>query len=84
VLPDLSAVCDAYLAHRHQRLGEVRRALAALGPDATVALVTLVTDHVYAHTDASVRFAAEASVHAQLAYLFQPGQAGLEPLPARS
>ncbi|TFC93527.1 MBL fold metallo-hydrolase [Cryobacterium sinapicolor] len=66
VLPDLGAVCAAYLAHRHQRLGEVRRALAELGPDATVAMVT---DRVYAHTDASVRFAAEASVHAQLAYL---------------
>ena len=66
VLPDLGAVCDAYLAHRRLRLGEVRRALAELGQGATVALVT---DRVYAHTDASVRFAAEASVHAQLAYL---------------
>ncbi|TFD16955.1 MBL fold metallo-hydrolase [Cryobacterium sp. TMT2-23] len=73
VLPNLEAVCDAYLAHRHQRLAEVRRALAELGPDATVALVT---DRVYAHTDAAVRFAAEASVHAQLAYL-----RGAEPVP---
>ncbi|HSP51478.1 MAG TPA: MBL fold metallo-hydrolase [Cryobacterium sp.] len=72
VLPDLQAICDAYLAHRHQRLDEVRGALAELGPDATVALVT---DRVYAHTDASVRFAAEASVHAQLAYLRAAGPA---------
>ncbi|MBC7442730.1 MAG: MBL fold metallo-hydrolase [Ramlibacter sp.] len=66
VLPDLRAVCDAYLAHRHERLDQVRRALAALGPDATV---EQVTDRVYAHPDAAVRFAAEASVRAQLAYL---------------
>ena len=39
---------------------------AALGDDATTAQVT---DVVYADTDASVRFAAEASVRAQLRYL---------------
>jgi len=66
VLPDLAALCDAYLAHRHERLDQVRRALAELGPDATVGQVT---DLVYSDTDASVRFAAEASVRTQLAYL---------------
>jgi glyoxylase-like metal-dependent hydrolase (beta-lactamase superfamily II) len=66
VLPDLAAVCDAYLAHRQQRLDEIRAALAELGPDATV---EQVTDRVYPATDAAVRFAAEASVRAQLAYL---------------
>jgi glyoxylase-like metal-dependent hydrolase (beta-lactamase superfamily II) len=66
VLPDLAASCTAYLAHRHERLDQVRAALATLGADATVAQVT---DVVYAQTDAAVRFAAEASVRAQLVYL---------------
>jgi len=66
VLPDLAAICDAYLAHRSERLDQVRAALRALGDDATTAQVT---DVVYADTDASVRFAAEASVRAQLRYL---------------
>jgi glyoxylase-like metal-dependent hydrolase (beta-lactamase superfamily II) len=66
VLPDLAAICDAYLAHRRKRLDQVRAALATLG---TGASVDQVTDLVYAETDAAVRFAAEASVTAQLAYL---------------
>ncbi len=66
VLPDLAAICDAYLAHRAERLDQVRAALRALGDDATT---EQVTDVVYADTDASVRFAAEASVRAQLRYL---------------
>lgn len=66
VLPDLAAICAAYLAHRRERLDQVRAALATLGADATVAQVT---DSVYAQTDTAVRFAAEASVRAQLAYL---------------
>ncbi|KFF59956.1 Zn-dependent hydrolase [Cryobacterium sp. MLB-32] len=66
VLPDLTAICHAYLAHRHERLDQVRAALATLGSDATV---DQITDVVYAQTDAAVRFAAEASVRAQLAYL---------------
>ena len=66
VLPDLAAICAAYLAHRHERLDQVRRALTELGPTATL---TQVTDLVYAQTDTAVRLAAEASVRAQLAYL---------------
>ena len=66
MLPDLAAICDAYLAHRAERLDQVRAALRALGDDATT---EQVTDVVYADTDASVRFAAEASVRAQLRYL---------------
>lgn len=66
VLPDLAAVCAAYLAHRHDRLDQVRRALAELGPTATLGQVT---DRVYSPADATVRAAAEASVGAQLAYL---------------
>jgi glyoxylase-like metal-dependent hydrolase (beta-lactamase superfamily II) len=66
VLPDLAAICDAYLAHRAERLDQVRAALAELGSDASV---DAVTDLVYADTDAAVRPAAEASVRAQLLYL---------------
>ena len=66
VLPDLAASCTAYLAHRYERLDQVHGALVLLGADATV---SQVTDLVYAETDAAVRFAAEASVRAQLAYL---------------
>ncbi|GAA2454279.1 MBL fold metallo-hydrolase [Agromyces soli] len=66
VLPDLAAVCDAYLAHRAERLDQVRAALAELGAGASA---EAVTDAVYHDTDASVREAAEASVRAQLAYL---------------
>lgn len=68
VLPDLADICDAYLAHRAERLEQVRAALRVLGADASFGAVT---DLVYADTDASVRTAAEASVRAQLAYLRQ-------------
>jgi glyoxylase-like metal-dependent hydrolase (beta-lactamase superfamily II) len=66
VLPDLSAICDAYLTHRAERLEQVRAALRQLGDDAST---EAVTDVVYFDTDASVRGAAEASVRAQLRYL---------------
>ncbi|GAA2041139.1 MBL fold metallo-hydrolase [Agromyces tropicus] len=66
VLPDLAAICDAYLAHRAQRLDQVRAALARLGADAST---EAVTDLVYADIDPGVRMAAEASVRAQLEYL---------------
>jgi len=65
-LPDLAIACDNYLEHREMRLDQIRHALAELGPDASV---DAVTDFVYADTNASVRFAAEASVRAQLTYL---------------
>ncbi|MBM7831560.1 glyoxylase-like metal-dependent hydrolase (beta-lactamase superfamily II) [Agromyces cerinus] len=70
VLPDLAAICRAYLAHRAERLDQVRAALHELGADAGTGAVT---DLVYADTDASVRSAAEASVRAQLAYLRSVG-----------
>ncbi|MEI5582483.1 MULTISPECIES: MBL fold metallo-hydrolase [unclassified Agromyces] len=66
VRPDLEAICDAYLAHRAERLEQVRGALDRLGADASA---EAVTDAVYGDVDAGVRFAAEASVRAQLAYL---------------
>ncbi|MET0932876.1 MAG: MBL fold metallo-hydrolase [Mycetocola sp.] len=65
-LPDLAGICDSYLAHRRQRLDEVRAAMRSLGADATT---SSVTDLVYADIDPAVRFAAEHSVEAQLAYL---------------
>lgn len=70
VLRDLGDICDEYLAHRAERLDQVRAVLARLGADpADPATVAKVVDSVYAETDAAVRPAAEASVRAQLAYL---------------
>jgi glyoxylase-like metal-dependent hydrolase (beta-lactamase superfamily II) len=66
VLQNLAAVCGEYLQHRELRLAQIRRVLTELGQDASV---QTVTDAVYADTNASVRFAAEASVRAQLTYL---------------
>ena len=65
-LPDLAAVAAEYLAHREERLDQIRAALMTLGPDADV---SSVTDVVYTDIDPSVRWAAEQSVGAQLAYL---------------
>ena len=65
-LPEIAAICDAYLEHREERLDEVRDALGRLGADASV---ESVTDLVYGDVEPSIRFAAEASMRAQLAYL---------------
>lgn len=65
-LPDLQAVAGQYLAHREQRLDQIRSALNILGADATVGAVA---DLVYDDIDPSVRIAAEHSVAAQLDYL---------------
>ncbi|MBW8802248.1 MAG: MBL fold metallo-hydrolase [Catenulisporales bacterium] len=61
---DALGVIEFYLAHREQRLAQVRAALAA--GDRTAAEVV---DRVYADVDPAVRFAAEMSVRAQLEYL---------------
>ncbi|MFD1211263.1 MBL fold metallo-hydrolase [Arthrobacter sp. GCM10027362] len=66
VLPSLADICRKYLAHRHERLEQVRAALQRLGEDATV---QAVTDYVYTDVDPSVRGAAESSVAAQLDFL---------------
>lgn len=55
-----------YLAHREQRLEQVRAALVALGPDAAP---RSVVETVYADVDEALWPAAELSVRAQLAYL---------------
>jgi glyoxylase-like metal-dependent hydrolase (beta-lactamase superfamily II) len=65
-LDDLAAVTDVYLAHRQQRLDQVRRALATLGDDATP---RQVVEQVYADVDEKLWEAAESSVRAQLDYL---------------
>ncbi len=67
--PELTDVADtatAYLAHREQRLGQVRAALDQLGPQATA---RQVVEAVYTDVDRSLWPAAELSVRAQLDYL---------------
>ena len=63
-LPDCVEIAHAYLAHRLQRLDQVRAAVAAgaATPEAVVRVV-------YPDIDPGVRFAAEWSSRAQLAYL---------------
>jgi glyoxylase-like metal-dependent hydrolase (beta-lactamase superfamily II) len=65
-LPSIAEVARFYLAHREERLDQVRAALADLGPDATARQIVEV---VYADVDKAVWFAADLSVEAQLAYL---------------
>lgn len=75
---DCAEVAMAYLAHRRERLDQVRAALAA-GADTPEAIVAAV----YPGIDPGVRFAAEWSARAQLDYLrreSQPGPEELDPL----
>jgi glyoxylase-like metal-dependent hydrolase (beta-lactamase superfamily II) len=65
-LPDLAGTAREYLAHREERLDQIRRALATLGDEATPRQVVEV---VYADVDRALWWAAEVSVGAQLAYL---------------
>lgn len=65
-LPDLGAVTAMYLAHREQRLDQVRAALRELGEDASA---RQVVEHVYTDVDQKLWDAAEKSVQAQLDYL---------------
>jgi glyoxylase-like metal-dependent hydrolase (beta-lactamase superfamily II) len=64
VLDDPIGVLDAYIAHRGERLDQIRAALA--GGARTPAEIVAV---VYTDTDPAVRAAAEWSVRAQLDYL---------------
>lgn len=64
--PDTEAVAKAYIAHRHDRLDQVRAALEVLGPDAKP---MQVVKHVYRDVDKKLWPAARSSVKAQLAYL---------------
>jgi glyoxylase-like metal-dependent hydrolase (beta-lactamase superfamily II) len=65
-LEDLAAVTAVYLAHREERLDQVRQALRVLGDDATA---RQVVEHVYTDVDKELWDAAEKSVRAQLDYL---------------
>lgn len=65
-LPDAPAVASTYLAHREQRLDQVRSAVAELGTDATARQVAAM---VYADVDRALWPAAELSVRAQLDHL---------------
>jgi glyoxylase-like metal-dependent hydrolase (beta-lactamase superfamily II) len=62
--PDAGTAADEYLAHREQRLDQVRAALAA-GASTPMEVVEIV----YADVDRALWPAAEASVRAQLDYL---------------
>jgi glyoxylase-like metal-dependent hydrolase (beta-lactamase superfamily II) len=65
-LADIEAVTAVYLAHREERLEQVRDALRALGDDATA---RQIVEHVYTDVDEKLWDAAEWSVQAQLDYL---------------
>jgi glyoxylase-like metal-dependent hydrolase (beta-lactamase superfamily II) len=65
-LADLEAVSEMYLAHREERLDQVRGALHALGDDASA---RQIVEHVYTDVDEKLWDAAEWSVQAQLDYL---------------
>ncbi len=65
-LADVAAAATAYLAHREERLDQVRTALTRLGPQATP---RAVVEDVYADVDRALWAAAELSVRAQLHYL---------------
>ncbi|HJQ03751.1 MAG TPA: MBL fold metallo-hydrolase [Jatrophihabitans sp.] len=64
-LPDAGAASLAYLAHREQRLDQVRQVLAVM----PAASARDVVERVYADVDRALWPAAELSVQAQLAYL---------------
>ncbi|MDR3660675.1 MAG: MBL fold metallo-hydrolase [Mycobacterium sp.] len=65
-LMDLVEVTAMYLAHREERLDQVRGALQVLGEDVSA---RQVVEHVYTDVDQKLWDAAEKSVQAQLDYL---------------
>lgn len=68
VIADALPVLDYYLAHRRDRLEQVREALRVLGDGASP---REVVEHVYVDVDPVLWGAAELSVRAQLDYLRQ-------------
>ena len=66
VIDDALAALDHYLAHRRDRLEQVREAVRVLGPEASA---REVVEHVYTDVDPVLWGAAELSVRAQLEYL---------------
>jgi glyoxylase-like metal-dependent hydrolase (beta-lactamase superfamily II) len=78
VLGDPIAAIDGYLAHRHERLDQVRAALARLGAidrGDHGALVEAIVEMVYADVPTLLWPAAALSVRAQLEYLRDAGEA---------
>ncbi|RIJ78801.1 MBL fold metallo-hydrolase [Nakamurella silvestris] len=80
-LPDLAAIASGYLTHRHERLDQVRAALAqeslprtGAGGDPVADLVDAVTAVVYAAVPQNVQFAARKSVAAQIDHLIRTGE----------
>ena len=71
VIDDALGVLDYYLAHRQERLEQVREALREMG-GAGDDLPRRVVEKVYADVDPVLWGAAELSVRAQLAYLASP------------
>jgi glyoxylase-like metal-dependent hydrolase (beta-lactamase superfamily II) len=69
VLPDPVAVLDGYLAHRAERLEQVREAVATLRGTPADELPRAVVERVYADVDPVLWGAAELSVRAQLDHL---------------
>ncbi len=77
VIDDALATLDYYIAHRHERLDQVREALRELAPGSSSydelvardALARAVVERVYVDVDPVLWGAAELSVRAQLAYL---------------
>ncbi|MBY0440774.1 MAG: MBL fold metallo-hydrolase [Mycobacteriaceae bacterium] len=67
-LPDVYTATTGYLAHREQRLNQVRSALTDLGADATA---RQIVEYVYTDVEEQLWAAAEWSVQAQLDYLRQ-------------
>ncbi|MBA2390297.1 MAG: MBL fold metallo-hydrolase [Geodermatophilaceae bacterium] len=65
-LPSIVTAAEEYLAHRAERLAQVRAALQRLGPQTSA---RQIVEDVYADVDRSVWSAAELSVRAQLDYL---------------
>ncbi|HTM83532.1 MAG TPA: MBL fold metallo-hydrolase [Mycobacterium sp.] len=65
-LASLEVVASEYLAHREQRLDQIRASLIELGEDATT---RQVVEHVYVDVDKKLWDVAEWSVQAQLDYL---------------
>jgi glyoxylase-like metal-dependent hydrolase (beta-lactamase superfamily II) len=68
-LADCAAAAHMYLRHRHERLDQVRAAIADGASNAQD-----VIERVYADVDRSLWFAAQWSVRAQLAYLRRESQ----------
>jgi glyoxylase-like metal-dependent hydrolase (beta-lactamase superfamily II) len=72
-LSDVAATAREYLAHREERLDQVRAALRELGQHATA---RQIVELVYRDVDQSLWAPAEWSVRAQLDYLRTTGEAG--------